>query len=271
MPTETWHYLENQFETVTSGSRSRMNAILADSHAKLTLGAAENAALAPVLAGLTAAKAGWDAAYGDWKGARASWRAATQTQVNLLAALRVAPAPGERSKIDRWESKVGGEWARSHPVYAYLFPRGREPFTSGTLEDILDELELLGQRLASKAAEAAAGLSAEQQTLLTTLAGEVTAFHGLLGGARDAQQQVEGLVTRTADLCEQQRGSAATALYRVLAKLMDIFAEPASRGQVTGFFDLTLIMTPPSPDEEEEVGATPVAASVAGNGGAPVA
>jgi hypothetical protein len=262
MAAETWHYLENQFETVTDGSRQRMNSLLADTHAKLTKGAADHAALVPVLAVLTPAKTDWDAAFGAWKDARAQWRSASQGQQNLLAALQEEPAPGERSKIDRWESKVGSEWAKSHPIYAYLFPLGRSPFTEGTLENILGEVKRLGERLAAKAADAGAGLTAEQTALLTALATEVTAFYTQLSATRDTQQQIEGVVARTADLCEQQRVKTATALYRVLAKLMDIYAEPEQRGQVKAYFDLTLIMTPPDqPDDAPEtVAPSPVPA-----------
>ncbi len=267
MATEIWHYLENQFETVTEGSRGRMNAILADTHAKLTKGAADNPALVPVLAVLTPAKAAWDTAYGEWKESRAGWRSATQAQANLLATLRVEPAPGERSKIDRWESKAGAEWPRSHPVYAYLFPRGREPFTKGTLESIQDEVKRLGDRMAGQAGDANAGLSPEQVALLTALAGEVTAFHGQLDAARDTQQEIEGLVDRLATRCEQQRVKTATALYQTLAKLMDLFAEPEARGEITSFFDLSLIMAPPASKEEEE-DAAPGPGAASGSGSA---
>ena len=35
MPNETWHYLENQFDTVTRTSRKRMNSILVDHKTKI--------------------------------------------------------------------------------------------------------------------------------------------------------------------------------------------------------------------------------------------
>ncbi len=248
MANETWHYLENQFDSVTRRARKRMDSILADTHPKLAQGANLNPALEPALAVLTPAKTAWDAAYGQWLDKQAGYRSATQATENLISSLQRAPAPGERSKLDRWESKVAGEWARSHPVYQFLFPRGREPFTSGTREQILDEVERLGGRFTQKAGD----LAGEAAALLTGLGGEVTAFHSELQAARDAQQTTEGEVDQFAALADQRRVEAATALYRVLAKLMDIFAEPAERDQVTGFFDLTLIMTPPRPDEGDE-------------------
>ena len=253
-PEDLWHYLANQFDNVTKGRRKRMNAILADSFAKLTEGAASNAALVPVLAVLTAVKGPWDTAYGAWKERRAAWRSTTQEFDNLLAALRVSPGGGLRSKIDRWESKVAAFWAVSHAVYAYLFPQGREPFTVGGRDEIITEVKGLGERLATKSGElttaaGAPGLPAgqvaeleEQADALDALGTEVTAFYNLMKDARSAQTVKEGLVDQAAATCEQRRVESATALYRALAKLMDIFAEPEVRMQVAGFFDLELIV-----------------------------
>jgi hypothetical protein len=263
MPEEVWHYLENQFDSATRGRRRRMNAILFDAVAKITQGAAANPALAPVLAVLATPKTQWDAAYGGWKNRRAEYRASTQALLNLLAALRTAPGPGQRSKLDRWESRVQNFWPATHEIYVYLFPRGREPFSVGSRDEIIAEVLGLGQRAAAKGAElttaagqpgldpALAAELAEQGAALTALGTEVTAFHGQLQAARDAQTVKEGLVDQAAALCEQRRREAAWALYRAKSKLCDLFGTPEQIMQVAGFFDLGLIMSPPQADEDE--------------------
>lgn len=279
MANESWHYLENQFDGVTRESRKRMDAILADTFPKLVAGTAANSAIAPLVTILTPAKTAWDTVYGQWANARAASRAATQQVENLLFVLRREPAPGERSHVDAWESRLSAEWARSHAVYAYLLPQGREPFTLGTREQMIGAVEQFGKRLTDQAgklqAEAAQpGLAADkaarltrQATLLTELAGDVSAFFAQLDAARDAQQQREGELDGLSGQVEAARVIAATALYKVLGSLMAIFAEPPQRSQVTAFFDLTLIMNPPKAgeDEEEELPADPV--PPAGGGG----
>lgn len=264
MPEETWHYLENQFESVTRENRKLMDAILTDAHAKFNAGAGGHAAVNAGYLLLNAVKVQWDAAYSGWFERRAAWRSTTQALLNLLAALQLSPGAGQRSKIDRWESKVASFWSEEHAVYAYLFPLGREPFTSGSREEIIGAVEGLGTRLNTKSGELAAAAGDplltpeqvaelnEQATALAALSTEVLAFHGQLDAARLIQTQKEGLLDGQATLCEQRRQAAAVALYRALAKLMDAWAEEATRPQVADYFDLSLIMNPPEEEEEDE-------------------
>ncbi len=246
---ETWHYLENQFDTVTRNSRKRMNSIAADTGAKLNTGAQNVPAIAPIRDAFTSAKTTWDATYQAWANAKATYRSATAALDILFASLRETPSHGERSKVDRWESRVAAEWAKSHPVYIQLFPLGREPLTTGSREQIIGAVQQLGTRLQAKSTDAT--LSVEQQTLLTSLATEVADFHGQLESARNRQQEMEGLVDTTAATCESQRLEMATILYATLAQLMALYPRPEERMQVVGYFDLTLIMAPPQADNDE--------------------
>lgn len=264
MADETWHYLENQFDSVTKGRRGRMDSILNDTYVKLNAAVGQNAAYLPIRDGLSDPKTAWETAYADWKNKRANWRGATQALENLLSALSVAPAPGSRSKIDKWESRIANYWAVTHPIYATLLPRGRDPFTEGTRDSIIDEVEQFGVRVAAKSVEllAAAGDPnlppaeaaelTEQGNALAVLGTEVTAFHGELNGARTAQQQQEGMVDQCSASCEQKRVDAADALYKVLAQLMAMHWTKEARPMVAGFFDLTLLMETSQPGDEEE-------------------
>lgn len=270
MPDETWHYLENQFDSVTKGRRGRMNSILNDTYQKLSASISNDGTYQPIRDLLSDPKNTWDADYAEWKNKRAAWRSTTQALDNLFAALQLAPTPGGRSKLDKWESKIASFWAVSHPIYAYLLPRGREPFTRGTRDSMIDEVEQFGTRLTAKSAEllaaaAVPGLPAEEAAELTeqgdalaALGTEVTAFYGELNAARNAQTQQEGFVDQCSAMCEQARVGAADALYKVLALLMAKHSTKAERPLVAGFFDLTLLMdAPQSGDEEEEPPAPP--------------
>lgn len=225
MPVQTWHYLENQFESVTRTSRKLMDTILTDSHAKFHAGASSHASVNAGYVLLNTAKLNWDTAYSAWHELRAAWRSSTQALLNLLSALQTSPGGGQRSKIDKWESKVASFWGDEHEVYAYLFPLGREPFSSGSREEIINAVEGLGTRLATKANELATAAGdpelppetaaeyAEQAGALTALSAEVLAFHGLLEAARLLQTQKEGLLASQATLCEQRRKAAAVARF----------------------------------------------------------
>jgi hypothetical protein len=261
MANETWHYLENQFDSVTKLNRKLMDAILKDHYSKLSGAAVADVRLQPLLASLSPVKAAWDAKYGEWKNAQAAYRSASQAVQNLFDTLQIKPVGGGRSTLDGWVSKVASFWPDGNAVYDYLLPRGREPFTSGTIEDMAGEVERLATRLGTKATDlttlaAAPGNTPEQTAdyteqagALTALQQKVSAFSTQLNAARNVQTQQEGAVDQLSKQVETARAAAADALYGSLAGLMTIFSTAATRGQVAGFFDLALIMNPPAADD----------------------
>ena len=44
-------------------------------------------------------------------------------------------------------------WGSGHPIYEFLFPRGREPFTEGARDEIISCVTELVGRLSTKGAE----------------------------------------------------------------------------------------------------------------------
>lgn len=275
MAEETWHYLENQFASVTAGNRKLMHAILKDHYDKLAAGVPGDARLQPLMGVLDPVYTEWTQKYGAWKNSQAAYRSASQAMLNLLDVLRERPPGGGRSKIDEWASKIASYWSASDPNYDFLLPQGREPFTTGSRDEMIGEVERLGQRLLTKKAELAAAAAdpqldepeqqalTEQANAMDALAAKVSAFHAQLSAARTLQTQKEGAVDQLSGQVRPARLAAADALYHSLAGLMAIFYKAEGRDQVTGFFDLTLIMSPPEPsDQEPDPGMPP-----AGGGG----
>jgi hypothetical protein len=265
-----WHFLENQFQTVTTGRRGLADGIYKDHVQKLTQAAAGNAALNALLAVINTAGAPWADKYGKWKNARAAYRGATQALVNLLDVLKLKPVGGGRSKIDDWDSKIRNHWSPGDPIYDELLPLGREPFTAGTREAIIDEVERLADRLEARAGallEAAgappppadAALLTEQAGDVQAVQAKVAAFAALLVAARNTQTQKEGLVDQLSLQLEPARKALCTALYKNLGALMALFAE--NPGEAAAFYDLTLIMSPPAGADEDEPGAGESSAS----------
>lgn len=269
MPEVTWHYLENQIESVTAGNRKLMNAILLDHHAKLTAAALSDARLAPLVTFLAPVFADWGEKYGAWKNAQAGYRSASQALENFLAILREQPPGGGRSKLDEWVSKIAAFWPEGHPHYDFLLPRGREPFTRGSRDEMIGEVGRLAERLGEKATELGALAAApgntpaqtaeftEQSNAMDAVQDKVLSFHGQLEGARTVQTQKEGALDQLSAQVRPARLAAADALYHDLAALMAIFYRAEDRDQVTGFFDLALIMTPPAPSDDQPDPAVP--------------
>lgn len=279
MPEVIWHMRENQFDSVTRYRRKRMNSILTDSWAKISNGALAEAGIVPIKAELLLPKTNWDAAYAGWKGARAAWHGRTKAVDNLFEALQVSPGAGGRSKVAKWRSRVGNFWGDEHEIPSTLFPRGNEAFTDGGRDEIITEIKGLGDRLHTvslELTEAAAvpGLPAEEAEELTeqaeameALSVEVLAFHTQIKAARDRQTEKEGLVDQAAALCEQRRKESAKALLLATYMLGAHLLKQDRLAELDGFFDLTLIISPPAgeEDEEEEPDEEPVVPGVPQN------
>lgn len=262
---DTWHYLENQFLSVTKKRRGLADAIYKDHLAKLTGKLPGNAALAPLLAGITAAGAPWSVKYGEWKNARAEYRGTTQAVENLLAILQRKPVGGGRSKIEEWDSKIRAYWSPGDPIYETLLPQGRESFTTGARDQMLDEVGLLAGRIqvqadalaaaAAAASGAEAALLTEQGDALLALKPSVVAFSAQVNAARSVQTQKEGFVDEFSEQLEPLRVDLCVALYRNVGSLMAMLAP--HQAEVAGYFDLQLIMAPPAGDDEDEPGNPP--------------
>lgn len=276
MPKDAWHYLENQFDAVTTQSRKRMHAIQKNHRARRDAQLAENPQLAPLVAAMEPAALAWETAYGAWRQARAVYRGASKAVENLFTQLQISPGAGGRSRIDEWESKVAGEWPKEHPVFRSLFPRGRAPFTEGGREAVIGELQMLGTRLGEKAGDfadfaaapatppEAAAEALAQSGLLANLKVKVESFHAQCAAARVEQLKAHGLVAGRSLEVEPARVALADALYHCLGLLMGIFYRKADRLRIASFFDLKLVMERNSVAEEDE---EPLPAAVAGEGG----
>lgn len=280
---ETSHYLENQFLNATRKSRKRCKILADDHHAKLAARLALNPAL-PVMQGtwLPIYNA-WITAYNAWQNARANYRACTQKMDNLTAELRVTPPGGGRSRLDEWEGRVAGLWGVNDPVYQYLFPQGREPFTRQGRDATISEVLNLSTRMATKLSDLTAerdNLQQQVDTLnnnnvtppdalldalelakdrvdtLTLLANRINAFHGQMLAARNDQQSREGDLDAAAVEVEKQRVRICRRMYANMGTLIGLLTEvdsPEAEPQleVAEFFQFELLSQ--TAEEEEPV------------------
>jgi hypothetical protein len=293
MSATVWHFLENQFDNSTKNSRKRMNIILTDHLAKVFARLSEHATITALVSPTQAVANTWTTRYTDWRNKLASYRGASQTMQNLLDALKLAPGPGQRSKIDEWDSKLTALWTPGSPEYVNFLPSGRAPFANGGRDNIIKEVGDFSQRLTAQitplttardtlqgqvdAITAGGGTppdaladaletAKDRVDTVTSLAGKTAQFHSQLSSARSAQQGKEGLVDSAATLLEESRVIAARRLYANLGLLMAHFVllgnEQVDPQCAAGdFFDLdTLIQT--AADEEPDPEPAPAPAPV---------
>lgn len=284
---ETSHYLENQFLNATNGSRKRCKTIADDHHAKLNARVGTHASLPALLTAWTPVYTAWTAAYNTWQNARASYRACTQKMDNVTAELRVTPPGGGRSRLDEWEGRIAGLWGVNEPMYQYLFPQGREPFTRQGRDATIAEVLNLSTRMGTKVAEVTVerdnlqlqvdtltnngvtppdalldslALAKDRVDTLTLLANRINAFHGQMLAARDDQQGREADLDAAAIEVEKQRVRICRRMYANMGTLIGIYTDTDSpegepQMEVAEFFQFELLSL--TTEEEEPIPEPP--------------
>ncbi len=238
MENNTWKFIENPFLSATADSRRKMDRIVEDHDAKLDAASTEpgaNPELAVLFTAWGPKKTEWDTAYDAWRNARAGYKGGTVTVENLLNQLHTKPGLEEDSKIENWDNRIRAVAPRGSALYTTLLPQGRAPFSGGTRDGMINEVKLLGQRLAAQTTKPE----------LVALGTEVSAFHTQLDNARTGQQGQEGDVTLDASEIEEARKMMARVLYGNCGMLMFLFQDTPEA--LAGFFALDELRSPGSP------------------------
>jgi hypothetical protein len=270
---DTSHYLENQFLNATRDSRKRCRMLAEDHNGKLAARAAGNPVITAIQTGWLPVFNAWTLAYNNWQIARAAYRSCTQKLDNLTEQLRVTPTGGGRSKLDEWEGRVAGLFAVADPVYQYLFPQGREPFTRQGRDATIAEVLTLSTRIAAKLPELTTArdnvqlqvdalvagavtppdalldelaLAQERVETLGIFANRINAFHGAMLAARNDQQGRESDLDATALEVEKQRIRICRRMYANMGTLIGIYTEtdspePEPQLKVAEFFQFELL------------------------------
>ena len=197
---ETWHYLENQFDNVTKGSRKQMQVITNDHNSRLVAQSGD-VDIDGLIARYGPVHQDFLNKYSSWMNADAFHQSTTVGVNKLLNEL-------SGTKIRQWDSAITIQYDVGTEEYMHLLPNRRTPFQTGGMDQRISEVKSLATRLNTYAP-------------LATLQGQVNTFHGLIKGARDNQQQKEQLVESTANQIETARVVLAIMLYRNLGVLMD--------------------------------------------------
>jgi len=250
MPTPTWKYADNTFEVSTRNSWTLMNKLATDHLAKLTakLGPAnaQDADIAVCHGRVTTAMETFTKAWSAWQNLDATYGGRTDVLEALIGEL-------SSKSIRQWDIAIQNAFMDDTPEYAELLPGGRGPFQTGAIEDRVQAVKTLGERL-GKFAQFAAVQAA------------VTAFHASLKTARDNQKGRQGERDTASTDAEQARVALAAAMYANVGRLMEKHSSEPHR--IEDYFDLSLIrQTPASPAAAGKPSVKPAADATPGASG----
>ena len=251
MPDTEWHYLVDQFDNVTKDSRPLALRIFADFIAKANQRQVTDSGLIPMNSEVLPPLLAWGAKHAELVSVEADYGAATAGFVEALRVLWNKPSLEVNSVLEDWDSQVRVAVPFGGTVYQRLFPHGREPFTAGTHEEIVEALRVLGQKLGVEGAKLVDGsnvITAKGQALVD-LGVVVTARWVALLEQRLAQQGLEGQADALADDLEPLRVAACDGLHSAVGFLL--WHHRTNKALVGSYFDLDALRegapTPPPP------------------------
>ena len=225
-----------------------MNKVATDHLAKLSakLGPvnAQDADIAACHGRLTTAMAGFSKAWSVWQNLDATYGGRTDVLEGLIGQL-------SSKLIRQWDIGIQNNFLDDTPEYAEILPGGRGPFQSGAIEDRVQAVKTLGERL---------GKFAQLATVQTA----VTTFHASLKAARDTQKGQEGARGTASNDAETAREALAAVLYANVGRLMEKHSTEPHR--IEDYFDLSLIRqtsaAPTAPVPAPPVTVSPAADAV---------
>ncbi len=164
--------------------------------------------------------------WSEWQNLDASYGAKTDVLQGLLAELSA-------TQIRQWDVAIQGVYLDDTPEYAELLPAGRGPFQSAAIEEKVQAVKTLGERLG-------------KFSQLSVLKKTVKDFHTKLKTARDTQKGEEGGRDSASNDAETARVELAAALFANVGRLMEKHSKESYR--IEDYYDLALIrQTAPAP------------------------
>lgn len=224
-----WMHLNNTFESATRANKRKMLLLISDHTSAL-----ESMATVPettMYARTIPIKTEYSTLYSKWSAAQARWQGETRRMEVKLAELR-------GDKIEFWDIEIQRVFRQGTADYIALLPNRRGPFQKGAYEEIINEVQSLGLRLAEYSPNA----------ILDAVKAEVDAFYTSILGIRNVQEQKEQLVGLASDQLEAGRIACAVVMFQNLGLFIDAY--PQNPGIIENFFDLSLIQNTTDNSEE---------------------
>jgi hypothetical protein len=197
-----WKYLDNQFNVATRENYKKAVKLSNYHDASLNTAQATEPLLVPIYNRYHPLHITLNAKYDQWKSDEGAQEGAT---LNVKQQLETASG-----KLDVWDPQIQVLYAKSTPRYKAIFPNGRKPFNSGSINDRINAFNILSLNIGADPA-------------LAVIKGEVDATYLILDGARDAQEAAKGVLKASSQQVEVARVAAMNMQYRDLGFVMDTY------------------------------------------------
>jgi hypothetical protein len=238
MPTLPYRFFINPFLRATQASYKKALSIGEDHKAKL-LNLQADPEIAAMLLTYTPILQAYKTADLNLQSAEGTYEGKTQTVEELFDKLNT-------EKLPYWEGQIRSVYYEGTPEETSLFPDKRKPFQSGTYEQRISAIKVLGDKCALDANVIISGVSVN-----------ILAFHTQIEGARVLQQsQGEAAVAALRNLRETARVLLCQELYGNMGTLMH--KHRANPLVIDQYFDLSYLRTPSDSTQVLEVDANEV-------------
>lgn len=217
----TWHYLSNQFLTVTERNYKKAYELSVFHDSALAQAVKDNSKdpdytflynrYHPVHLAYVAAYTQWDSAGGNRQG----------ETLNVSQLLALLP-----SKLDDWDPAVQIVYKKNTPGFKKIFPNKRKPFNSGTIDQRIAAVNTLAENIG------------DDPKLVDTKTG-VTDFYTLLSTARGTQDGSKSTTDTRSKEVNAARIPAMQLQYAATGFFMNKFYENPE--MATAYFDVQLL------------------------------
>jgi hypothetical protein len=217
----TWHYLSNQFLSVTKTSFKK-TLKLSNYHEAMLKKAMVDQPLdgdwALLHGRYLPLHSAYVATYNQWKREGGQKKSESLNVKQLLAQL---PA-----KINRWDVLVQLQYGKSTPAYKAIFPQGRKPFNRGGKTANINALGVLSKNM-------------EGDPALAAIKSDVDLVFSQMKNAQNAQHSAKGATKSKSEKTHEARVAAMKMQHQNLGFLINKI--PDSNQTIASFFELSLL------------------------------
>lgn len=200
------------------GTQTKALRLFRDFHSKLHAQVATDPDIAQVFADFDGVFQQYENMYAQRDAISGTYKGRTMSFEQLLSQL---PA-----LLRKWEGQTHFYFPQDSPEDTELFPQRRNPFLSGSYDDRISAINTLLINLAN-------------YTQLAGLQAAVQSYYNMLIGARDVQQQKEGLNDHLSSLLEMQRVLTSQEMLGAYGKLLYKFRNNPEF--ILDFIEVTLL------------------------------
>ncbi len=210
-----WKYLQNQFSVATRDNYKKAVKLSNYHDADLNTKKATEPLLIPIYTRYHEVHLALVSEYNKWHSSSGS-------QEGKTAALKLLLNETYK-KMNAWDVAIQVQFLKGTPSYISIFPDGRKPFTTGSIDGRINAYDTLAKNL-------------EPYAALATTRDEIAVAYAELDATRDMQEGSKGTKKVDSGNVEAARMNAMNMQYRDLGFAMDNFSTKTD--YIASMFDL---------------------------------